>query len=232
MPKILDVGVIGDFNPNYENHLATNAALSHSAKQLEVEVRVEWLSTREMDTYELERFNAFICAPGSPYNSFEGALKGIRFAREKNVPFIGTCGGFQYAIIEYARDVMGVRDAEHAEVNSSSCNLFVTPLTCSLVGKTEKVNIIPGSRAFSVYGTSSTMERFHCNYGLNPLRRDEITAAGLCVCAYDSLGEVRIVELPKARFYFGTLFVPQATSTQINPHPMISGLLRAALNDY
>jgi CTP synthase (UTP-ammonia lyase) len=90
------------------------------------------------------------------------------------------------------------------------------------------VKILLGTRVLKVYGAKSTMERFYCNYGLNPKRRDDVEAAGLRVSGLDSGGEVRILELTKARYYFATLFGPQATSSAEHPHPMITGLLRAA----
>jgi CTP synthase (UTP-ammonia lyase) len=230
MAKLL-VGIIGDFQPTYETHTATNAAFHHSADRLGVDVEVEWLLTTTLakDTgKKMAKFDAFLCAPGSPYESYEGALNGIRYAREKDRPFIGTCGGCQHAIVEYARNVMGIDDAEHAEEHPDADNLFVTPLTCSLVGKTEEVKLVHGTRAAKIYGAKSTMEKFYCNYGLNPARRRDIEAAGLCISGHDNGGEVRILELPKARFYFATLYVPQATSTNKHPHPMITGLLKAA----
>jgi CTP synthase (UTP-ammonia lyase) len=231
MPRKLLVGVIGDFRPTYDTHTITNLAFHHSADRLGVGVEVEWLPTPTLDGQvegKMKRFDAFLCAPGSPYKSPEGALNGIRYARENDRPFLGTCGGCQNAIIEYARNAMGMKDAEHAEEHPDGENSFVTPLTCSMVGKIEEVKIIPGTRASKVYGAKSTMEKFYCNYGLNPSRRKDIEAAGLRVSGLDAGGEVRILELPEARFYFATLFVPQATSTQERPHPMITGLLKAA----
>ncbi len=194
-------------------------------------MEVEWLPTPSLDgdaEGKMDRFDAFLCAPGSPYKSTEGALNGIRFARENDRPFIGTCGGCQHAIIEFARNVMGIMDAEHAEEHPDASNLFVTPLTCSLVGKVEEVKVLAGTRASKVYGAPTIREKFYCNYGLNPSRRAEVEEAGLRVSGLDASGEVRILELPKARFFFATLFVPQATSTPEHPHPMITGLLRSA----
>ncbi|HIH88643.1 TPA: CTP synthase [Candidatus Bathyarchaeota archaeon] len=231
MPRKLLVGVIGDFQPTYDTHTMTNLAFRQSADRLGVVVEVEWLPTPSLDMdidAKMGRFDAFLCAPGSPYKSPEGALNGIRYARENDRPFLGTCGGCQNAIIEYARNAMGMKDAEHAEEHPEGQNRFVTPLTCSMVGKIEKVKIIHGTRASKVYGAKSTMEKFYCNYGLNPSRRKDIEAAGLRVSGLDAGGEVRILELPKARFYFATLFVPQATSSAEHPHPMITGLLKAA----
>jgi CTP synthase (UTP-ammonia lyase) len=123
---------------------------------------------------------------------------------------------------------MGIKDAEHAEEHPDADTLFVTHLTCSLVGKTEEVKIVPGTRAAKVYGAKNIMERFYCNYGLNPEKRKDIEAAGLRISGHDNGGEVRILEIPKARFYFATLYVPQASTKAEKPHPMITGMLKAA----
>jgi CTP synthase (UTP-ammonia lyase) len=224
------IGIIGDYKPSYDNHKMTAFSLQHSASLLGLNVEAEWLPTPTLNEdaeHKMGKFDAIICAPGSPYMSYEGALNGIRYARENDLPFIGTCGGCQHAIVEYARNVMGIHDAEHAEEHPNADTLFVTPLTCSLVGTVAEVKILPGTRASKVYNSKTTMERFYCNYGLNPTRRKDIEAAGLHISGLDSEGEPRILEIPKARFYFATLYVPQATSTAEHPHPMITNLLKA-----
>jgi len=233
VPKKLLVGVIGDFRLTNDTHTVTNLAFHHAADYLGIDVEVEWLPTQtligEVDG-KVDRFDAFLCASGSPYKSAEGALNGIRFARENDRPFLGTCGGCQYTIIEYARNVMSIKDAEHAEERPDASNLFVTPLTCSLFGKIEEVKILAGTRAFKVYGEPTTLERFYCNYGLNPSRRVDLEEAGLRVSGIDIGGEARILELPKARFFFATLYIPQATTTPEHPHSMITGILNDALS--
>jgi CTP synthase (UTP-ammonia lyase) len=231
MPKALSVGVIGDFNPASETHKATNLSFTHSASSLKAEVNLEWVPTPSLEEHtedRLERFDALLCAPGSPYKSMKGALNGIRFARENNRPFLGTCGGFQHAVIEYARNVMGILDAEHAEEHPEAPNPYITLLACSLVGRVEEVKLVHGSHAFTVYGRPSTTERFYCSYGLNPLRRKELEEAGLQFPGFDVNGEARILELPKARFFLATLFVPQTSSTPSRPHSMITSLLQTA----
>ena len=135
---------------------------------------------------------------------------------------------FQHTVLEYARDVTGIRDAEHAEEHPEAPNLLITPLTCSLVGKVEEVTLRPGSRAFEIYKSSRILERFYCNYGLNPAYKTELEQAGLYSSGFDSNGQVRILELPKARLFLATLFVPQASSLEDRPHPLFSSLLEAA----
>ncbi len=232
MPKDLSVGVIGDFSPRNETHTATDLAFRHAAAHLEVRANVEWVPTPSLESCvgeRLGRFDAVVCAPGSPYRSMIGALNGVQFCREHDQPFLGTCGGFQHVVIEYARNVMGVKDAEHAEEHPNAPRLFITPLSCSLVGKTEKVRVRPGSRTYGIYGRAETEERFYCGFGLNPSRRMEVEEAGLRPSGFDDVDEVRVLELPDARFFIATLYVPQASSSENHPHPVIQSLLMAAL---
>ena len=196
-----------------------------------VSADVEWVSTLALKEHvedKLNRFDAFLCAPGSPYKSMNGALNGIRSAREDDRPFLGTCGGFQHMVLEYARNVMGIPDAEHAEQHPEAPNLLITPLECSLVGKVEEVRLRPGSRASEIYKSPRTLERFYCNYGLNPAYETELEQAGLLPSGFDNNGAVRILELPKACLFMATLFVPQASSSEDRPHPMFNSLLEAA----
>jgi CTP synthase (UTP-ammonia lyase) len=94
MNEPLRVGIIGDFNPQLRYHLATNEALDHAASALSVTVDSTWVPTESLDhaDYEatLQRFDALWCAPASPYNSMQGALRGIQFARQQGWPFVGT----------------------------------------------------------------------------------------------------------------------------------------------
>jgi CTP synthase (UTP-ammonia lyase) len=94
MDKPVKIGMIGDFNPSSRFHLATNESLAHAARALGVTVDSSWLSTESLDVAAnektLQQFDGLWCSPGSPYKSMNGALKAIRFAREKGWPFIGT----------------------------------------------------------------------------------------------------------------------------------------------
>jgi CTP synthase (UTP-ammonia lyase) len=146
MADRLNVAVIGDFDGSYAPHAATNAALSHSAGMLGVEASVAWLATETLET-DLGRVTAadvLWCAPGSPYRSLAGALAALRFGRENAVPTLGTCGGCQHIILEYARNVLGFEDAADANYNPYGSRLFISALACSLAGKTMPVNLQAG----------------------------------------------------------------------------------------
>jgi CTP synthase (UTP-ammonia lyase) len=226
--QTIPIGILGDFNPNHPLHLATNQALQHAARALGRSIVPEWLATDQ--THEYEKYEALWCSPGSPYRSLEGALEGIRHAREKQVPFLGTCGGFQHAVVEYGRNVMGLTEATHAEYDIASPIVLVTPLSCSLVGQTMQVDLVPGSRAQACYGQERAEESYYCSFGLNPAYREDLQAAGLRISGWDSDREPRIVEVPAHPFFLATLFVPQAKSNWESPHPVVIGFCQAALD--
>jgi CTP synthase (UTP-ammonia lyase) len=141
---------------------------------------------------------------------------------------MGTCGGLQHLVLEYARNVMGIREAAHAEIDPYASCLFITPLSCTLAGRQMDVRIKPGSKAAQIYGAEQAMENYYCNFGLNPEYRLRLEEAGLAVTGTDANGEVRILELPSHSFFLGTLFVPQTQSKKGHPHPLVLAFCRAA----
>jgi CTP synthase (UTP-ammonia lyase) len=228
------IGIVGDYNPDYPVHISTNNALSHAAEALSAKLDYEWLSTeslfegKESGTFHM--LDGVWCAPGSPYKSMDGAMEAIRVSRETDLPFIGTCGGFQHAVLEYARNVLGVHNAEHEETSPYSPFLLINRLKCSLTGKTQAVNIEPDSCAHRIYGSDKTEEHFLCSFGMNPEYQDQFEKGELRITGRDSNGEARIVELPSHRFFLATLFVPQVKSLKNKPHPLIVAYVKAALD--
>lgn len=225
----LNVAVIGDFDSSYEPHLATNAAINHSAGALGLKVSVAWAATDTLDADLglLASADALWCAPGSPYRSLTGALAALRFGRENAVPTLGTCGGCQHIILEYARNALGFDDAEDAIYNPYGSRLFISALTCSLAGKTMPVNLKPGSTVAQHYQAGRVTEHYYCNFGLNPIYRQILEDGGLLVTGVDDDDEARVFELPEHPFYVATLFVPQNRSTTEVPHPLVTALLSA-----
>ena len=170
--KATTVGIIGDFNPANSTHLFTDNAIQHAAQILDKSIETVWLPTDKPVQYN--DFQGLFGSPGSPYRSFAGALSGICYAREHKIPFIGTCGGFQHLLIEYARNVMGMKDAAHAESDPYASCLFVTPLICSLVGKRMDVMLKPGSKAAFACRAIRSTESYYCNFGLNPAYQERL----------------------------------------------------------
>ena len=131
-------------------------------------------------------------------------------------------------LVEYARNVLGVEGAEHAETSPGADRLVVTPLSCSLGGEDHPVRLLPGTRAASLYGAGEVVEPYYCNYGLNPEYRPRLEQAGLLVSGIDEDGEVRVVELRDHPFFVATLYCFQVRSRPGEPHPLVAGLVAAA----
>ena len=125
---------------------------------------------------------------------------------------------------------MGMKDAEHEETAPGASTLLISKLSCSLVGKIEKVRITPGSLAHQAYGHEEVSEQFACNYGLNREYLEKLKERGVRITGVDADGDVRIVELPGHRFFIGTLFLPQLLSRPDRPHPLIMAYVRAAFS--
>jgi CTP synthase (UTP-ammonia lyase) len=134
----------------------------------------------------------------------------------------------QHVLVEYARNVLGVEGADHAETSPAAQDLVVVPLACSLVGEEHRVVVVPGSRAADLYGVGDVVEDYYCNYGLNPAYRPRLEESRLRVTSVDEEGEVRIVELDNHPFFVATLFCFQTRSRPERPHPLAAGLVDAA----
>ena len=225
------LAILGEFKPSSETHVATNSAIEHSKNVLEIDLDVSWISTDEISINLLKLFNGYLVAPGSPYKDMEKALFAIENARVNNIPILGTCGGFQHMIIEYARNVLGYKDAQHAEYDPDAAELLISKLSCSLRGREMKLNITPNSTVASLYGKLQVKEKYYCNFGVNPDYIDFIRKGPISFVGSDSEGELRVLEYPEHRFFIGTLFVPQTKSTEKKPHPIVTGFLKAIINN-
>jgi CTP synthase (UTP-ammonia lyase) len=224
------IAIIGDHDASRPTHAATDEALAHAARALGVEVAARWLPTHallELPSGEFDSWAGFCVAPGSPYRSLDGALRAIRRAREGGKPLLGTCGGFQHMVLEFARNVLGRSRAEHAEYAPQAGELVIEPLACSLAGRRATVLLAPGSRAGACYGAAAASEEYRCSFGLAPAWVAPLERAGLRVSGVDENGEARIVELAAHPFQLATLFVPQLASRQEQPHPLIEAFVAA-----
>lgn len=226
-----NIALVGEHDPGYDLHIATEESLSHSSIPLEVDVAATWISTADIEyspSGTLAGFDGVWITPGSPYRSFAGALNAIRWARESATPLLGTCGGFQHMVLEYARNVLGYQDAEHAEHDPNASNLFVTALTCSIAGTTMAITIAPDTRAARAYDGDRVEEQYYCNFGINPDVIPKLLQGSIVVSGRDADGEIRIIELADHPYFVGTLFVPQARSSAAGPHPVVTAFLAAA----
>lgn len=223
------IAVIGDRHVGAEPQDAFEPALHHAASALGIRApEVRWFETDGYAPQDLGEADGVWAAPSSPFRSLDGALAGITWARERDVPLLGTCAGFQHGVIEFARNVLGVSGAQHAEYDSSSQELFIDELLCSLAGQVMTIRL-EDEVLRNVYGEKEALERYYCRFGLNPRYRSALEDAGLQTAGVDVTdGDVRILRLHGHAFFVLTLFVPQVRSHPDAPHPLITSFLRAA----
>lgn len=223
------LALIGDYDAGKTAHVAIPQALERACRAAGVNLDWEWIGTDRVfhPAETLAGFSGLWVTPGSPYVDMAGALDAIRHARENDIPFLGTCGGFQHALVEFARNVAGIAGADHAETNARGGDLVVTPLSCSLVDRTGDIAFAPGSRLRGIFGGDATDEGYHCNYGVNAAYRARFESSGLRFTAFDPAGDIRAFELPAHRFFVGTLFQPERSALRGMSHPLIDAFVAA-----
>jgi CTP synthase (UTP-ammonia lyase) len=242
MAKTAEIGIIGDFNRDLHTHWAIEAALHHAAERVGVGVRIRWIPTPAIAERGGESllacYDGLWASPGSPYASFDGMLAAIKFARSSPKPFLGTCGGFQYSLIEFTRNVLNLPDADTAENNSTGKNIVITPVACPLPGRhpggpkmsgDDAIRPAPGTLLATLCGDGELRGEYFCNFEVNNDYIPRWGAAGLRIAGRGPQGEMRAFDLPSKRFHLATLFQPQLSSTIEQPHPVVTGFLRACL---
>ncbi|WP_350615349.1 CTP synthase [Pseudomonas sp. HY7a-MNA-CIBAN-0227] len=223
------LALIGDYDPQVTAHQAIPVALQLAGDALGLTVDFDWLATDTINSIEqLQHFDGFWCVPASPYRDLDGALLAIRYAREQQRPFLGTCGGFQHGVLEYARNVLGWADAEHGELAPDSPRAVLSPLSCTLVETTDSIHLLEGSRTANAYGSQDISEGYRCRYGVNPDFANALLSGALRATGHDSTGDLRVVELDDHPFYVATLFQPERAALKGIVPPLVKALLRAS----
>jgi CTP synthase (UTP-ammonia lyase) len=216
---------LGDRNPEYLTHRELDAAFA----LMPAEIDCGWVATDEARKSDLDAADGVWLLPGTPYRNDDAAFATIRKCLWAGVPFLGTCGGFQYACIELVRSLAGVAGATHAESDPDSAELVVVPLACKLYGETRLVTPVAGTRLASICGTEP-FEGFHfCGFGLAPGFAPVLETAGVVISASAPDAGVEAIELPEHPFFLATAFQPQVgVSTSGRLHPLIGAFLEAA----
>ncbi len=222
---------IGDYNSAVTAHQAIPKALELAGQLLNETIEYQWIDTVDItaDSVDhLKSFDGMWVVPASPYQNMDGALLAIRTARENNIPFMGTCGGYQHAILEFARNEMGYANAENAEVVPDAEFPLIAPLTCALVELDGQIKLQAGSLALDLYGSETITEQYRCSYGFNVAYLDLFAQTNLKVTGFDLDDDPRIFELQGHRFFVGTAYQPERSALAGNNHPLITEFVRVA----
>lgn len=214
-PRIVPrLALVGDRSPSVRSHTRIPLILDALRDRYGVTLDAYWIPTEE--AFDLGGFDGIWVLPGSPYRSEEGAVNAARTARENGIPFLGTCAGFQHALLEFGRNVCGL-SVDHAENTPGAADLLIQPLACSLAGHEGRVRLSPGSLISKIAGTETLAARYHCSFGLNPAYLTVLEDHGLSFTGHDDEGSVRAVELPGHPFFLATLFQPELAEDLSHP---------------
>jgi CTP synthase (UTP-ammonia lyase) len=221
--KRIKIALVGDFDEKMYTHAALNESINHCRSKLSFKLDAEWILSTKSDSLlsSLADFHGLWITPGSPYLNNDGVYEIIKQSRVKDIPVMGSCGGFQYMLIEYARNVLNLDNVGHEE-SDPGANHIISKLSCSLKGKEEEVFIRDRtSWLYEVLKVETTIGRYYCSYGINGGYQRQLDHFPLVFTAFSATGEVRAFELKGHRFFKGTLFQPPLDSSPQQPNPLI-----------
>ncbi len=221
--------LLGDYDPAVVAHQAIPRAIDLAAQTLATEVGQTWLRTAELNPQSMPEFDALWCVPFSPYEKPEVVIAAIKFVRENDIPFLGTCAGYQHAVIEFARNVLGFESAASLEDDPDTPMPMIAPLTCKLYDQAEAINIERSSGAGEIYQAERVLEEYHCGFGVSRDFVQVFENSQFRFSGYDDNGDPRICEIPGHRFFIGTAFQPERSALKQRVHPLITAFLMAAL---
>lgn len=223
MPSSITIALLGDYRADVVAHQAIPQALDLAAEACHIPVRYTWVATDRLtsSTDDLRNYDGLWCVPASPYVSYQGALNGIRDCRERGRPFLGTCGGYQHALLDYAHHI-GLTDAGNQEVDADCNTPLIAPLQCALIDTDDVIQLHANSRIAQLYGATQITETYRCSYGLNTDYLDQIDQPPLHITGFDARGEPRTFELDNHPFFIGTAYQPERAALANRPHPLIN----------
>ena len=241
--KEVEIGLIGKYVELKDAYKSIVEAFIHAGAENECHVKLKWIHSESLSEHEMSEqikgLNGVLVAPGFGARGFEGKLEAVRYAREEGIPFLGICLGMQAAVIEYARNVLGLDGAHSTEMDASAkhpvIDLMEDQKEISDKGGTMRLGaydcvLKEGSKAAEVYKRKEINERHRHRYEYNNVYKDQLTEAGLIASGMNpETGLVEIVELERHPWFLGVQFHPEYRSTVVNPHPLFVGFVKAAL---
>lgn len=241
-PKFeITVGLVGKYVELKDSYKSIAEAFIHAGVANEIKVNVKWISseTAEENIEEsLAGLDGILVAPGFGERGIQGKINAVKYARENNIPFLGICLGMQCAVIEFARNVVGLEEAHSFEMNPETpfpvIDLMHSQKDVSEKGGTMRLGAYPckiekGTNAFKIYGKSLIQERHRHRYEFNNDYLDQFHQAGMITSGINpDTNLVEIVELPNHPFFVGVQFHPEYKSTVEAPSPLFVQFIKAA----
>lgn len=225
----MNVLILGDYNPEYPPHPATTESLRHVGEKLKMEITVEWLDTGNLIEPVgtlLANVDAVWLGP-APYKNKEGVRSAVKYIREHNIPFIGTCGGLYQTIAEFAIHILGIKE-DLIEINTDDkCDsLFLRDTCCATHGfSVIQFKTVENTRARSIYPSEQCEEDSNCGFAVNAKYHESLEKSGFIISGIDENGEAKIFELTTNDFFVVTKYLPQMRSQANLPHPLVEAFV-------
>jgi CTP synthase len=239
------IAVVGKYTSNGDSYKSIAESLTHAGIPNDAEVAIEWIESDSLEDGAspramLEGIDGLVVAPGFGSRGIEGKIEAIRYARESSLPFLGICLGLQMAVIEYARNVCDLADANSEEMVENPpypvIHLLPEQKNVTDKGATMRLgsypcNLVNGTRAASLYGTTRITERHRHRYEVNNDFREKLQEHGMVISGVSpDYRLVEMIEVPEHPFFVGTQAHPEFKSRPNRPHPLFTGLVRAAVS--
>ncbi len=240
----VDIALVGKYVELQDAYKSILESFVHAGAANECRVNVHTVQSEFVDASNVEEkvggMDAILVAPGFGERGIEGKIQAIKYAREHNVPFFGICLGMQMCVVEFARDVLGLKDAASAEMNPSTpdpvIDLMEDQKSTTIKGGTMRLGaydcqLDKNSLAYEIYGKELISERHRHRYEFNGHYLTRMEAAGLKASGRNpETGLVEIVEIPTHPFFIGVQFHPELKSTPEVPQPIFVAFVKAALD--
>jgi len=243
--KEITIGITGKYTTVHDSYISILKALEHTAPHFDARVNVKWIETTKIDRDNVEEamkgLDGVIVPGGFGSRGTEGKIECVRHARENDIPYLGLCYGFQMAVLDFARNVCGIKDAASTEIDDKTNEPYICILPeqeeIEGLGGTMRLGgfdmtVRPGTFAHKLYGKEKVRERFRHRYNVNTKCIDVLEKNGMVFSGTAPEKRImQILELPKNRFHVGTQFHPEFTSRPLNPNPLFRGFVEACLGN-
>ncbi len=241
----IKVGLIGKYIELKDAYKSIVESFIHAGVANECKVELVWIHSEKIDNnnvkQQLKGLNAILVAPGFGERGIEGKITAIKYARENNVPFLGICLGMQCAVVEFGRNVLGLKGAHSTEMDAKTKHPVIDMMADQKVIKSKggtmrlgeyPCNITKGTKAYSAYGKLKVAERHRHRFEFNNAYLKSFEAAGMTASGINpDTGLVEIVEVKNHPWFVGVQFHPEYKSTVIKPHPLFVRFVKAALEN-
>ncbi len=239
----VEIGLIGKYVELHDAYKSISEAFIHAGAACETKVLIKWIHSEGISEKnakeQLKGLHGILVAPGFGDRGIEGKINAIKYAREQKIPFLGICLGMQMAVIEFARNVLHLKDANSTEMNAKTkfpvISLMESQKKVTKKGGTMRLGawnceLQAASIAKDIYTQKNISERHRHRYEFNNEFLSEIQSAGMIATGKNpETGLVEIIEIPKHPWFMGVQFHPEYKSTVLNPHPLFEGFVKATL---